>query len=285
MTTTIAAVQMDVRIADREFNLANVEAMARESAANGSEVVIFPEAVVTGYCYASLEEAVANAEPAPIESIERMTSLCRELGVFVAYGTLECSGDSLRNVAFLAGPDGLVGRYDKTHLPFLGVDRFTTAGDRAPEVYEAAAIRIGMVICYDLVFPELRRSLALAGADLVVQVTNSPAPGDFARQALVPARAFENGIYLARANRTGIERGVEFAGLSQVCDPLGQTIAEAPHTEPAIVYAEIDPEVARNKHRVVRPGEFETDLFKDRRPELYGRIVQQPENGPRDQGA
>ena len=285
MTTTIAAVQMDVRITDHDSNLANVEAMTRESAANGARLVVFPEAVFTGYCYESLEEAIANAEPEPAGSVARITSLCRELGVFVAYSTLEYSGDSLHNVAFLAGPDGLVGRYDKAHLPFLGVDRFTTAGDRAPEVYEVAGIRLGMLICYDLAFPEPARSLALAGADLVVQMTNSPAPADFARQVLVPARAFENGIYVVRANRIGVERGVKFPGLSQNCDPFGKTIAEAAHAEPAIVCTEIDPEVARNKQRVVTPGQFETNIFNDRRPELYGRIVQPTEKGPRGRGA
>jgi len=277
MTTRIAAVQMDIRIGDCDSNLANVEAKTKEAAADGAQLIIFPEAVITGYCYESLEEALAHVEPAPAGSIERITSLCRELDVFVAYATLERTGDDqVRNVAFLLGRDGVVGRYDKAHLPFMGVDRFTTAGNDAPEVYEVAGIRVGMIICYDLAFPEITRSLALAGADLIVQMTNSPSPGDFARQVAVPARAWENGAYFARANRIGTERGFEFPGLAQICDPLGKTAAEAAHAEPAIIYADIDPEVARDKQRIVEPGKFETNIFEDRRPELYGRIVQRP---------
>lgn len=277
MTTRIAAVQMDIRIADCDSNLAKVEAMTKEAAAGGARLIVFPEAVITGYCYESLEEAMAHAEPSPAGSIQCIGSLCRELGVFVIYATLERANDQVHNVAFLVGPDGMVGRYDKAHLPFLGVDRFTIAGNRAPEVYEVAGIRVGMIIFYDLAFPEITRSLALDGADLIAQMTNSPSPGDFARQVAVPARAWENGVYFARANRIGTERGVEFPGLSQICDPLGKTIAEAAHAEPAIIYADIDPEVARNKQRIVEPGKFETNIFKDRRPELYGRIVERLE--------
>lgn len=276
MTTRIAAVQMDIRITDCDGNLANVEAKTKEAAAGGARLILFPEAVVTGYCYESLEEALAHVETAPAGSVQRIASLCRELGVFVIYATLERTDDQVCNVALLVGPDGPVGRYDKTHLPFLGVDRFTTAGNRAPEVYEMDGIRVGMIICYDLAFPEITRSLALAGADLIAQMTHSPSPGDFARQVAVPARAWENGVYFARANRIGTERGVEFPGLSQICDPLGKTVAEAAHAEPTIIYADIDPAVARDKQRIVTPGKFETNIFEDRRPELYGRIVQRP---------
>ena len=275
MPTKIAVVQFDVSIADRQSNLAEVEAKTREAAANGAQVIQFPEAAITGYCYRDMAEALAGAEAAPAESAARLASACRETGVSVVYGTLERIDDRLRNVGFIVGPQGLVGRYDKVHLPFLGVDRFTTAGDVAPQVHEVAGIRLGVIICYDLAFPEITRSLALDGADLIAQITNSPAPGDFARESLVPTRAFENGIYLARANRIGTERGVTFPGLSQVCDPFGTTIAEAAHADPTIVHAEIDPKVARNKRRVVTPGEFETEIFNDRRPDVYGRLVQE----------
>ena len=280
MPTKIAVVQFDVHIADRQFNLAEVEAKTYEAAANRAQLVLFPEAAITGYCYRDLDEALHGAEATRPESVERLTVVCRRTGVFVVYGTLERVDDRLYNVGFVVGPQGLVGRYEKVHLPFLGVDRFTTAGNTAPNVYELAGIRVGTIVCYDLTFPEITRSLALDGADLVVQVTNSPSPGDFARQVLVPARAFENGIYLARANRIGTERGVTFPGLSQVCDPIGKTIAEAAHADPAIVYAEIDPDVARDKRRIVTPGEFETEIFEDRRPDIYGRLIEPKRSRP-----
>lgn len=278
MPIKIAAIQFDVRIADGPANLDKVEAGTIAAAQHGAKLMLFPEAAITGYCYRDLNEALSFAEVAPLDSITRMTRLCHRLDVFVIYGTLERQGDQVFNLALLVGPDGLVGRYEKVHLPYLGVDRFSTAGDQAPQVYDAAGLRVGMIICYDLAFPEITRSLALDGADLVAQMTNSPGSADFARQVAVPARAWENGIYFARANRIGCERGVAFPGQSQICDPFGATVAQAAGDEPQIIYAEIDPQLARNKRRVITPGKFETDIFQDRRPDVYARLVQQDQS-------
>ncbi len=188
---------------------------------------------------------------------------------------LERDGDLLYNSAVLVGPDGLVGSYRKTHLPFLGVDRFTAPGDELP-VYDTPLGRIGLEICYDLRFPEATRTLALKGAEIVAHPTNFPLAARVQTELITVARAAENRIFLLTANRVGKERRGEFCGWSQIVDPYGRRLAEAGETEEALLLAEIDVEQARDKDYVI-PGEYELYLFGDRRPELYGALVEERE--------
>src|SRR5690606_33851347 len=108
------------------------------------------------------------------ESTERLTELCRKYECHVVLGMLETDGDRLFNACVLVGPAGVVGNYRKIHLPYLGVDRFTTHGDQPFAVHEAGDLRLGMNICYDGAFPESARVMALQGADLIVLPTNWP---------------------------------------------------------------------------------------------------------------
>ena len=172
----IAGVQMDIKIMEPELNLENMEQAIRETTSNGAELTIFPECAVTGYCFSSLEEAMPWGESIPGASTEFMTRVCAETKSYVVYGTLEKVNDKLFNACVLVGPDGVIGSYRKIHLPFLGIDRFTTPGDRPFEVYDLGKIKVGMNICYDGSFPESSRIMALDGADLVVLPTNWP-PG------------------------------------------------------------------------------------------------------------
>src|SRR5437763_2984266 len=274
---TIALAQIDIAIADRERNLARMIQVLGETAAKRAKLTVFPEAALTGYCFKSMDEARPHAEPIPGPSTKRLTSVCRELDVFVIYGLLEADGERLFNACVLVGPDGVVGSYRKIHLPFLGVDRFTTAGDRPFAVHEAAGMRIGMHICYDGGFPESARVLMLQGADLVVLPTNwRPGSGRMASFAVNP-RAIENNIYYGACNRVGEERGFRFIGQSKICDPSGRALAEAAHDREEILYAEIDVARARQKKIVRVPMLHEIDRLRDRRPEMYEPIVR-PKN-------
>ena len=134
----------------------------------------------------------------------------------------------------------MISSYRKAHLPFLGVDRFTTPGDGAFQVATAGEIRVGMNICYDATFPEAARVLMLEGADLIVLPTNWPPGFEPAAEYVINARALENRVYYAAVNRVGVENGFEFIGCSRSCGPNGQTLVEAPHRNEAILYAEID---------------------------------------------
>jgi len=274
MSTTIALAQIDIAFADRAKNLARMIAVLQETAAKGAKLTVFPEAALAGYCFDSLEDARPHAEPIPGPSTRRLTGICRELGVFAIFGLLEADGERVFNACVLVGPEGVVGSYRKIHLPFLGVDRFTTPGDRPFAVHEAAGMRIGMHICYDGGFPEPARVMTLLGADLVVLPTNWPPGAECMASCAVNTRAMENNIYYAACDRVGTERGFRFIGQSKICDPRGKVLAEAPHDREDILYAQIDVAKARQKKIVRVPGLHEIDRVNDRRPEFYGKIAE-----------
>src|SRR5262249_7459072 len=156
----------------------------------------------------------------------------------------------------MAGPKGLMACYRKIHLPFLGVDRFALPGDRPFAVHDVDGLQVGMNICYDSSFPESARVLTLLGADLVVLPTNWPTGASSTVKYLVQARAMENHVYFAAANRIGEERGFRFIGQSRIVDCSGELLAAAGDSE-TLVYAEIDPAIARSKHIVKIPGKYE----------------------------
>jgi 5-aminopentanamidase len=269
----IAAVQMDCTFADKPKNLAAIRAHLAEAAKNGARLVIFPECALTGYCFDSEEEAMPLAEWVDDSSTHAITEDCIKLGVFAVVGLLEVSGHKLFNSAQLIGPAGKVANYRKVHLPFLGVDRFTRPGDQPFAVHDIGGLRVGMNICYDGSFPESARCLMLLGADLIVLPTNWPTGAISTARTLIPARALENHVYYAAANRVGSERGFRFIGMSRILGCTGEFLAVSDNDEPTILYAEIDPEKARNKHLVNIPGKYELHRTRDRRPEMYGPIV------------
>src|SRR5262249_28190897 len=246
-----------------------IRARLREAAGRGARLVVFPECAVTGYCFDCKEEALPHAEPLPGPASDALAAECGRLGVWAVVGLLERAASDLFNACVLVGPAGLAAPYRKIHLPFLGVDRFTTPGDRPFAVHDLGGLRVGMNICYDGSFPESARVLMLLGADLVVLPTNWP-PGALSTvQYLIQARALENLVYYAAVNRVGEERGFRFIGLSRLVDPFGELLAASSDSAEAILYAEINPERARNKRIVILPRQHEVDRVADRRPELY----------------
>lgn len=269
----IAGVQMNVVLGDVEQNLNRMRIFLQQTRAAGADLTVFPECCLTGYCFESLAEARPHAQPAPGPAIERMQRACQELGGWVVFGMLEADGNQIYNAAVLVGPDGLCGVYRKVHLPFLGVDRFTTRGDREFAVQNAGELRVGMNICYDSAFPEAARSLALLGADLIVLPTNWPGGAECTASCCVNARALENGVYYIAVNRGDSERGFQFIGRSIIADPYGHTLQVAPPNGEAVLYAEIDLERARRKHYVRVPGKHEIDRLADRRPEMYSMLT------------
>lgn len=272
-TVKIAAIQMDVRFADPAANLARMKGWAEKAAAAGARLVVFPECAVTGYCFDSLEEAMPLGQPVPGPATEEMAGWCGRWGIHVIAGLLERDGDRLFNACVLVGPRGVVGTYRKVHLPYLGVDRFTTPGDRPFAVHEAGDLRIGMNICYDGAFPEAARVMALEGADLIVLPTNWPPGAECTADYVINTRALENKVFYLAVNRVGVERGFTFIGKSKICDTHGNPLATAEHADETALYADIDPADARKKRIVRVPDKHIIDRFQDRRPEMYGPIV------------
>ena len=271
----IAGVQMDCTLGRPDLNLELIRARLHEAAGQGARLVVFPEGALTGYCFDSKDEARPHAEPVPGPSTEALARDCRQLGVWVVVGLLEAPpGTSvLFNSCALIGPDGVRATYRKIHLPYLGVDRFTTPGDQPFAVHDLGGLRIGMTICYDGSFPEAARSLMLQGADLIVLPTNWPPGAAGTPRILVPARAMENHVYFAAVDRVGEERGFHFIGRSRIVDCFGEPLAQSDDDQPTILYADIDPEQARRKRLVKIPGKYELDRLADRRPEMYGALT------------
>ena len=271
----VAGVQMDIALADAETNLARVEKLSETAVSEGAQLVVFPECTLTGYCFDSLAEAQKVAQPIDGTHVQRAIEIAKQNNTHIVFGMLESADDgAVYNSAVLVNGEGVVGVYRKTHLPFLGVDRFTTPGDRADQIFDVGGLRVGMNICYDCSFPESARVLALAGADIVVLPTNWP-PGSGRVSELIPnTRALENNVYFMSVNRIGTEKGFDFIGKSKICDPLGGDIQFADHNNEAVLYAEIDADWARKKHLVAVPNQHEVHRFKDRRPDIYGSVAE-----------
>ena len=271
----VAAVQMDVRLGDVEHNLLRIQEFLSQAATAGAQLVVFPECALTGYCFESLEDARQLSETIPGSSTERLQALCTRFEVSLVVGMLEQAGDQVFNACVAVTPRGVVGSYRKVHLPQLGVDHFVTPGDRPFQVVSSSTDihRIGMLICYDLSFPEATRVLSLDGADLITLPTNWPPGAESTANYVVNARASENKVYVIAANRVGTEGGFTFIGKSKICDVYGNTLAFADHQQEAIIHAEIDLSASRSKRIERVPGKHAIDRFADRRPEFYNRII------------
>jgi len=270
---TVAGVQFDPKIGLVRENRVRILGLIDEVAGQGARLVVFPECALSGYVFEDVEEARAASEPVPGPSTKAIAATCKQLGVYAVVGMLEEAGEAIYNSAVLCGPEGLVGVYRKTHLPFLGVDKLTALGPDPYRVYETSIGRIGMLICYDLRFPEAARCLALEGADVIALPTNWPQGADASPDFIAPARAMENRLFLVAVNRAGQERGARFIGKSQIVDPSGRRLAMAQTIDETIITATFDPTLARQKRLVIEPGVFEMDTVGDRRPDLYRRIV------------
>lgn len=274
----IAAVQIDIQLGQVDRNVARLSESLRETARNGAALTIFPECALTGYCFPSLDAAKQYAQSVPGPATQELVAVCQELGVHAIFGTVELdgSGDASRvfNTAVLVGPSGVVGTYRKVHLPFLGVDKFATFGDRAFAVQSAGDVRVGLNICYDAAFPESARSLTILGADLIALPTNWPPGAECVAGHVLNTRAMENGVYFAACNRVGTEAGFRFIGRSRICGPDGSTLATSQGDSEEILYADIDPAKARMKRVVRKIGEHAIDRLADRRPEMYGLLTE-----------
>ncbi len=269
----IAAVQMDVKIAEKEQNLAKILENLERAARAGAGIVVFPECALSGYCFNSREEAWPVAETVPGPSIERIAAVARKLGCTTVVGMLERDGDQIYNAAAVISPEGVLGTYRKVHLLCLGIDRFDALGDKAFPVFETPQGKLGVNICFDCSFPESGRIVKLKGAQLLAIPTNWPTGSD-AWAHTCKVRATENHMVVLAADRVGEERGFRFIGHSQIVDYEGRVLAEAGETEETIISAEVDL-AAADRNRVVRvPGQYEFDRMAARRPEMYGPITE-----------
>jgi predicted amidohydrolase len=256
--------QFDPVFGDQGANLARVEQALADVRA---DLVTLPELFSTGYCFSTRDELLALAEcPKTGPTVRRLQKLADQTGIALAAGIAERAEDKVYNAAVLVKP-GLTGPalvYRKIHL-FGREKEMFSPGDRRPQLTEVRGVRVGLEVCFDHFFPELARTLALKGAQLICHPANLVLA--YAQQTTV-ARALENGIFWILCNRTGTEihggRELTFTGRSLVISPRGSILARADDEETAVRVVEIDPVAADDK--CVFPGNH---LLNDRRPELY----------------
>ena len=227
-----------------------------------ADLVVLPELANSGYDFVSKEQAAATAEPlSESPFVEMLTGHAKKNDQHVVAGINERNGDKLFNSSVLIGPQGLVGVYRKVHL-FNAEKLIFTAGDTVSPVFEVGGTRIGMAICFDWAFPELWRTLALRGADVICHPSNLVIPKNC--QRAIPVHAMINRMFIVTANRIGSEGKLHFTGNSIITDPRGRILGEASASEEETVTASIDPSEARSKKITER-----NDLLADRRPETY----------------
>ena len=244
-------------------DLGRLRSRALEAAAAGARLLVVPEAFSSGFAVPGVAEA---AQPVDGPWHDTIAEIAAEAGLAVLYGFPERDGDRVFNSAALVDADGSVlARHRKCHL-YGDVDLSTyTPGDGFTALADLDGVRVGIAICYDVEFPETVRTLALAGADLVAVPTALMRPYEIVARTLVPARAYENQVYLAYANRSGSEGDLVYCGESCVVGPDGADLARAGSGD-ELLLAEIDP--AR-----LAASRADNTHLGDRRPELYGALV------------
>jgi 5-aminopentanamidase len=242
-----------------------LEALQRASAV-GASLIALPECAISGYAISTAREALDLSEPLAGPTTEAFQRHCTATGAHVAFGLLERDGDTLFNSAVLVGPDGVIGRHRKAHIVPVGADQFVTVGADI-DVFEALGIRIGMLICYEVRFPEICRVMALKGAQLLVVTANWPAGAHVNPDIMTPARAAENNVHVLAANRCGTEGSLSFIGKSAILAPNGSRIAHAGDGE-EMIYTTIEVGSGLGELSVTDSG-YAVDLRRHRRPELY----------------
>lgn len=231
----------------------------------GLDIVVLPELCNSGYNFPSLEFAFnASEEIVGSPFIHFLQEKCRGFGFHVVSGFCERDGEALFNTAVLVGPDGYLGKYRKLHL-FMNEKDFFLPGNTGLPVFDIGFCKLGILICFDWLFPESWRILALKGADVICHPSNLVLPG--LAQKAVPVHALTNRVFAITCNRIGSEGGLHFTGLSQIADPRGEVIAKASEQETEVVSGDIDVNTARDKNITSR-----NHLFHDRRPKEYALL-------------
>lgn len=250
-------------------NVDAVIAYLRQAASASIDLVVFPECFLTGYIYHSREEVNDHAVSLEDDGWRRIVTVCRETGIHVICGFLERDSGRIYNSAALAGPNEIIGVHRKSHLPLMGADRFVDLPLNEPlRVFHTDIGAIGICICYELRFPEVARTLALQGADLIAVPTNWIAKSRMLAEAFAQVRAAENRVFLVTANRNDVDGDHAFMGASRVFSPEGAELLFADMAS-GLHAVDIDLAVAHDKRIIFTPGTHEVDTFKDRRPDIY----------------
>lgn len=260
----LACIQMDVRLGEAEENLAHAAALCEEAAARGADLLLLPETMNLGFF--PRENLAALADPDGERVREFFSALAKRLRVNIAAGSAVTKrGGRVYNTAYVFDREGeLAASYDKTHLfTPMGEHEYFTPGE-ALCTFTLDGVKCGLIICYDLRFPELTRSLALKGIELLLVPAEWPAVRIAHWQTLNRARAIENQIFLACCNGCGTAGETVYGGHAAIYDPWGEVLAQGGAGE-EIILADCDFTVKDQIRNSI-------NVFRDRRPELYSQL-------------
>ncbi|WP_406345389.1 carbon-nitrogen hydrolase family protein [Streptomyces sp. NBC_00648] len=259
-----ALLQSSGRPGDVAANLKVLDEAAGRAAATGAGLLVCPEMFLTGYAIGDDVPKLAEAADGP--GAQAVAEIAVRHGLAVLYGYPERDGETVYNSAQLIDAGGQrLANYRKTHLFGCFEQEWFTPGDQQVVQAELNGLRLGMMICYDVEFPENVRAHALAGTDLLLVPTAQMHPFQFVAESVVPVRAFENQMYIAYVNRTGPEGEFEFVGLSCLAGPDGTARARAGR-EAELVVGDADPEF-------LAASRANNPYLRDRRPGLYTSLV------------
>ncbi len=236
----LALLQMNSTPGDVADNLQHIADAAEQAAHSSADCLIVPELAVPGY--GAGDDFARLAEPADGPQVRRLQSIAAHTGLTVIAGYAEAADGVVYNAAMAITGDGPVANYRKAHL-YGDYERDHFApGNAAPVLFDVGGLKAGLLICYDVEFPETVRYLAAHGADLVLVPTALPRGrfGSFIAAKTVPARAFENQVFVAYANHAGPDGRFDYAGLSCVIAPDGTELARADAESGTLLLADID---------------------------------------------
>jgi predicted amidohydrolase len=262
----ILLAQCESAVGDPAKNLLKLETVFSKTDA---EITIFPELFVSGYV--PRDNLPALTEPIDGPTVSRLSAMCRNAGRSLIAGIPlkhPLVKGQITNSVVAIDAKGGVGRYDKSYLPTFGPfeeNLYFSPGSTAV-VKELSDLRVGVVICYDLFFPELSKLLALQGADLIVCASASPTATVINFKRMLPARALENTTYMAYVNLVGTHLDLVFGGESRLIDPRGEIVVEAKPLAEDLVTGEIDTSKLEFARRM-RP------TLRDSRKEVFEAII------------
>jgi predicted amidohydrolase len=246
----------------------NLERACTAIAGAQADLLVLPELATSGYLFTNADEVAALAESVPGAATARLQAACAKSGCRAAIGLAERAGSGkgarFYNSAVLVGPAGIEGVYRKVHL-FDTEKLYFTPGDEFP-LFEIGGVKVGLLVCFDHMFPEAARTLALQGAQVICHPSNLVLP-EYA-QLTTRVRAIENRVFWVMCNRYGSEsRGgktLRYTGVSQITAFDGKLLARAEAEGDSLTVVDIDPVQAQKKAITGR-----NDVFTDRRVELY----------------
>ena len=272
---TIALGQMTCQVGNKRQNLKVMEKRIRQAKKIKAKLIAFPELSLTGYTVRDRAYELAEAVPNG-PSIREVERIAKSEDIHIAFGMIERSAKTsavLHNSAILVGPKGYIGKYQKMYLPTHSVfeeKRYFRPGYQTP-LFETDVGKIGMIICYDVYFPEITRLLSLKGANLIICISASPSVRRGFFETLTAARAIENGVFLAYVNLAGIEDGLQFWGGSLIIAPSGSLISQAKYDVGDFIHATID---YSDMNRV----QTWVPALRDLRPEIFTSLKEEAEN-------